>query len=74
MKILWGLVPTVLRSILTTIAFLVGIGWTAFLSVNSLVKAEGKAIRMEVKEIRNIDMEHLNKRFDRLEVLIEKKE
>jgi hypothetical protein len=70
MKLILEFIPPLIKSIIGTVAFLIGIGWAAFLSVNAVVKAEGREIREEVKQIRNIDMEHLNKRFDRLEMLI----
>jgi len=69
MKLLPFLAP-ILKSVLGVVVFLIGIGWTAFLSINAIVKAEGSDIRREVKEIREIDMKHLDKRFDKLEALI----
>lgn len=70
MKLLIDLIPPVIKSIIGVIAFLISLGWMAFISVNAVVRAEGQDIRKEVKQIRDIDMEHLNKRFDKIEELI----
>jgi len=66
------LFPTI-KAIIATVGFLVGLGWTAYLSVHTIVKAEGNAIRAEVRELRGNDIQHIDKRFDRLEVLIKEK-
>jgi hypothetical protein len=70
MKAYIDLLFPILKGIISVVVFLVGLGWTAYMSINTIVKAEGKEIRREVKEVRDIDMQHLDKRFDRLEVLI----
>ena len=70
MKIIWEFLPSAVKGVLSVVAFLIGLGWTAFLSVNAIVKAEGRDIRREVKTIRDIDMKHLDKRFDKIEALI----
>jgi hypothetical protein len=72
MKLLEILSP-IIKSIIGVVAFLIGLGWAAYSSVYLIVKAEGKVIKEEVKQIRSIDMEHINKRFDRIEVLIKEK-
>lgn len=64
--------PTI-KAFLGAIAFLIGLGWAAYASVYLIVDAKGKEIKKDVREIRNIDMEHINKRFDRIEVLIQEK-
>ena len=69
MKLLPFLTP-ILKSIVGVVAFLISLGWAAFLSVNAIVKAEGQEIREEVKQIREIDMKHLDYRFDKIEKLI----
>ena len=70
MKAYVELIFPILKAIVSIVVFLVGLGWTAYVSINTIVKAEGKEIRREVKNIRDIDMQHLDRRFDRLEVLI----
>jgi hypothetical protein len=70
MKAYIELIFPILKAIVSIVVFLVGLGWTAYVSINTIVKAEGKEIRREVKNIRDIDMQHLDRRFDRLEVLI----
>lgn len=59
-----------LKAILTVIGFMLGLGWGAYQAVSQIAKAEAGAVKDEIKEIRTLDMEHLNKRFDRLEELI----
>lgn len=61
--------PTV-KAIVSVTAFFIGIGWAAFATISIMVKAEADVVRREVKQIREIDMTHLDKRFDKLEVLI----
>jgi len=61
--------PTV-KAVVTVTGFLIGIGWGAYGMVYVIIKAEGKEIRREVKVIRDIDIGHLDKRFDRIEKLI----
>lgn len=61
--------PTI-KALLGVSAFIIGLGWGAYGAVYMIVKAEGQEIRREVKQIRDIDMSHLDSRFDRLEHLI----
>jgi hypothetical protein len=70
MKKLIFLIPPVVKAILTVVGFMVGLGWGAYQAVSQIAKAEAKAVGDQVKEIRTLDMEHLNKRFDKLEELI----
>lgn len=69
MKI-WAFVAPFVKSVVSVVAFIIGLGWAAYGSVYMIVKAEGQEIRREVKEIRDIDMSHLDKRFDKIEQLI----
>jgi hypothetical protein len=62
----------ILKSIVGVVAFLISLGWAAFLSVNAIVKAEGQEIREEVKQIRDIDMAYLANRFDRIEAKLDR--
>lgn len=70
---LFEMLPPIIKSVVGVVAFLIGLGWAAYSAVYLIVKAEGKEIKSEVKEIRNIDMQHIDKRFDRLELLIKEK-
>jgi len=70
MKSLLAFALPFIKSILSVLAFIVGLGWGAYGAVYMIVKAEGQEIRREVKSIRDIDMQHLNHRFDRIEKLI----
>jgi hypothetical protein len=70
MKHLWALLPPFIKAILSVIVFVFTLGWGAYGAVYLIVKAEGKGIKEEVMNVRKIDMEHLDKRFDKLEQLI----
>jgi hypothetical protein len=59
-----------LKAILTVIGFMLGLGWGAYQAVSQIARAEATAVKDQIKEIRVLDMEHLNKRFDKLEELI----
>lgn len=70
MKATAQLIMPVIKVILTVIGFIIGIGWGAYHAVSEIAKAESGIVREEIKTIRILDMEHLNKRFDKLEELI----
>lgn len=70
MKKLIPLIPPIIKAIFTVLGFMVGLGWGAYEAVSHIAKAEAGAVRDQIKEIRTLDMEHLNKRFDKLEQLI----
>ena len=70
MKLMWELLPPLIKGAVTVVAFFVGIGWASYGAVLLIVKAEGQEIKREVMEVRKIDIEHLDKRFDRIEKLI----
>jgi hypothetical protein len=70
LKTLWALVPPALKAIITVCIFFVSLGWGAYGAVLLIVKAEAKTIEEKVMTVRRIDMEHMDKRFDRLEQLI----
>lgn len=70
MKTLWALIPPFLKAIISVCLFIASLGWGAYGAVLVIVKAEGRDIKKEVMNVRKIDMEHLDKRFDKLEQLI----
>ena len=81
MKLIWSLLPPAVKAIAMVIIFFISLGWASYGAVLLIVQAEGNDIRREVKEIREIDMKHVNEkfsdnykyqreRFDRLERLI----
>ena len=63
------LIPTV-KAVLTVVVFMIGLGWGSYQAVSKIAKAEASVVRDEIKVVRTLDMEHLNKRFDKLEELI----
>jgi hypothetical protein len=70
MKSLIQFIFPALKAILTVVGFMAGLGWGAYHAVSEIAKAEAGAVKEEIKTIRTLDMEHLNKRFDKLEQLI----
>jgi hypothetical protein len=67
------LIAPTLKAVSAVVAFLLGLGWASYEAVSSIAKSEAGAVREEIKSIRTVDMEHLNKRFDKLEELIKDK-
>jgi hypothetical protein len=63
----------VAKAVFAVCGFMITLGWGAYQAVSHIAKAEAKVVRDEIKVIRTLDMEHLNKRFDRLEILIKEK-
>ena len=61
--------PTV-KAILAVVTFIIGLGWGAYALVQTVARAEADTVRKEIKEIRTIDIDHIDKRFDRIEKLI----
>ena len=49
---------------------LIGFGWKAYAEMNSMGKAIKEEIKKEMMEVRRLDMEHIQGRFNTLEVLI----
>ena len=70
MKTIWGIIPAFLKAIISVFVFIASLGWASYGAILMIVKAEGKEIRREVMEVRRIDIEHIDKRFDKLEALI----
>lgn len=70
MKLLFDLLPSAVKAIITVCAFLVTLGWASYAAISSMVEDEVHKAKEEMKEIRHIDIEHIDKRFDRLEQLI----
>jgi hypothetical protein len=73
MKSLFPFIFPVLKAVITVVGFMIGIGWGAYQGVSRIAKAEAGAVREEIKTIRSLDMEHLNRRFDKIEELIKEK-
>ena len=70
MKTLWSLLPSAVKAMVSVVAFFIGLGWASYGAVILIVKAEGKDIEEKIMQVRNIDMSHMDKRFDRIEKLI----
>jgi hypothetical protein len=70
MKLIIDLLPSVVKGVLAVCAFLIGLGWASYQAISSMVEHEVAVAKEDLKEIRAIDMEHINGRFDKLETLI----
>lgn len=66
MKILWSLLPSATKAILQVVIFFVSLGWASYGAILLIVKAEGRDIKKQVMEVRRIDIEHIDKRFDQV--------
>jgi hypothetical protein len=66
MKTLWALLPPFIKGAVTVVIFFVSLGWASYGAVLLIVKAEGQEIEKKVMDVRKIDMEHLDKRFDQV--------
>lgn len=66
MKTLWSVLPSAVKAIFTVIIFFISLGWAGYGAVILIVKAEGKQIKEQVMEVRKIDIEHIDKRFDQV--------
>jgi len=72
MKLIDFIYPTI-KAILAVIGIILGMGWGAYEAVSHIAKAEASLVRNEIIVIRSLDMEHLNKRFDRLERILQER-
>lgn len=66
MKILWSLLPSAAKAILQVVIFFISLGWASYGAILLIVKAEGRDIKKQVMEVRRIDIEHIDKRFDQV--------
>lgn len=70
MKALIQFIFPTAKAILAVVGFIAGLGWGAYAAVSTIAKAEADAVFQKAQVVRSADMEHLNKRFDKLEVMI----
>ena len=73
MKVLVQLIAPTLKALIGVVSVLVGLGWGAYAAVSLIARTEAGLVRDEIKMLRSADLQHLDKRFDRLEVLIKEK-
>jgi hypothetical protein len=57
--------PTV-KAIMTVVTFMLGLGWGAYALVYAIAKTEAGIVRIEINQIRTIDKQHFDGRFDRV--------
>ena len=72
MKALFQFVFPTVKAILTIVGFMLGIGWGAYHSVEVIAKAQGEIIEQKVMAVRSADFQHINSRFDRTDVKLDK--
>jgi hypothetical protein len=72
MKALLQFVFPTVKAILTVVGFVLGLGWSAYHSVEVIAKAQGEIIEQKVMAVRNIDFQHINGRFDRTDAKLDK--
>lgn len=73
MKAIFQFIFPTLKAAMGVVAFILTLGWGAYGAVSAIARTEAQTVRDEIKVIRTLDMEHLNKRFDKLEDLIKEK-
>jgi len=66
MKVVWNLLPPFIKGAVTVVVFFLSLGWASYGAVLLIVKAEGQEIKKEVMNVRRIDIEHIDKRFDQV--------
>jgi hypothetical protein len=70
MKVLIQLIAPTVKAVMTVTTFILGLGWGAYAMVQTIARTEASTVRNELKEIRMIDKQHFDGRFDRIEKLI----
>jgi p-aminobenzoyl-glutamate transporter AbgT len=70
MKILWQFVGPTIQAIIKVMSLMFTTVAIAYGGIVFIAKGEAKNVEEKIIAVRTADMEHLNKRFDKLEVLI----
>jgi len=70
MRLLYSLIPPVVKGIVAAVAFMVGLGWGAYSAVLVVARTEAASIESKVMAVRNADFGHINKRFDETQGMI----
>jgi transcriptional regulatory protein LevR len=77
MKIIWELLPPVIKATLGVVVFIFTLGWGAAAAIHMTIKTEVASAKSHMIQIRDNDMSHINKRLDsmnhKLDILILKK-
>lgn len=71
MKTILELIAPTVKAIITVVGFMVGLGWGAYQAVESIAQTQASVVEEKVIAVRNADMQHFDKRFDRLESMIQ---
>jgi len=70
MKILWQLIGPTFQAITKVLGLMFTTVAIAYGGIVMIARSEAEGIEKRVIAVRSADMEHLNRRFDKLEVLI----
>jgi ABC-type glycerol-3-phosphate transport system permease component len=63
---LYQLLPPLAKGIISVFIFLFTLGWASYGAIILIVKAEGQEVERKVMKVREIDMGHIDKRFDQV--------
>jgi hypothetical protein len=70
MKALISFVLPTVKAIFAVFTIVIGMGWGAYAAVSLIARTEAGLVREEIKTLRAADIQHLDKRLDRIETLI----
>lgn len=70
MKMIAQLLFPTFKAFIQVVGFMFTLVSLSYVGIVAIAKTEAKNIEDKVLQVRKIDMEHLDKRFDRLEKLI----
>jgi hypothetical protein len=70
MKVLLQMIFPTIKAFVQVIAFMFTIVSLSYVGIVAIAKTEAKSIEDKVLAVRKADIEHLDKRFDRIEMLI----
>lgn len=72
MKALLQFIFPTIKAVCGVIGLIVTITISAYMGINEIAKAQGEVIEQKVMAVRNADFQHINSRFDRTDVKLDK--
>jgi hypothetical protein len=70
MKALWQFIAPTVKAAFGVVSVMFGLVAASYGGIVFIAKSEAQAIESKVMAVRQADIQHLDKRFDRLEALI----
>jgi hypothetical protein len=64
------LIRSIMVGFVLSVTTLIGVGWRAYGKMDEMRSSVKSEVKKEMIDIRNRDMEHLNNRFNTIEILI----